>query len=511
MRALISVYDKKGISEFAKFLISQGFKIISTGGTLDYLKKQGLFAENISDSTGFPEILDGRVKTLHPKIYAGILSIGNNKSHLEELQDLNIEKFDLVVNNLYPFEEIANDKNSELQDVLENIDIGGPSMIRAAAKNFNDVIVVTDKDDYSFVSELILNNLMSFEQRKKLAYKAFNYVLKYDLSISEYFRKLSNTNNDLNLMPQEIQINLKKVKDLRYGENPHQKGGLYRPNTNNSEGFISDEQLNGEEMSYCNFIDAEAASKSVGMFEKHAVSIVKHANPCGLSYHQNQAQAFLNALSGDPVSAFGGIVGFNSEVEEETAILVQKFFFELIIAPGYSEKSLEILKKKKKLRILKSVSINKKELIIKSLSGDFLVQHQDAVIEEWDDYKIVTKNKPSDIEISDLKFANKVCSLIKSNAIVLVKNNSIIGIGAGQPNRLSSVKIACEVAGSDSNGSVLASDAFFPFADGLKIAIESGIKSVIQPGGSIRDDDVISEADKAGISMVITGKRHFLH
>ena len=264
-------------------------------------------------------------------------------------------------------------------------------------------------------------------------------------------------------------------------------------------------------MSYCNFIDAEAASKSVGMFEKHAVSIVKHANPCGLSYHQNQAQAFLNALSGDPVSAFGGIVGFNSEVEEETAILVQKFFFELIIAPGYSEKSLEILKKKKKLRILKSVSINKKELIIKSLSGDFLVQHQDAVIEEWDDYKIVTKNKPSDIEISDLKFANKVCSLIKSNAIVLVKNNSIIGIGAGQPNRLSSVKIECEVAGSDSNGSVLASDAFFPFADGLKIAIESGIKSVIQPGGSIRDDDVISEADKAGISMVITGKRHFLH
>ena len=509
MRALISVYEKKGISEFARFLVSQGYQIFSTGGTLKFLDEDGVLVENISKITDFPEILDGRVKTLHPKVYAGILSIKSNEDHEKQLKDLNIEKFDLIVNNLYPFEKISKDKNSKLEDVLENIDIGGPSMIRAAAKNFSDVIVVVDNNDYSLVTDLILNKSMSYDQRKILAYKAFDYVSKYDYSIAKFFRKLSGKNTDLNLFPDEIQFNLTKIKDLRYGENPHQKGALYKEEK--ESGIISEDQLNGSEMSYCNYIDAEAAVKSVSAFNEHAVSIIKHANPCGLAFHENQDQAFNNAIAGDPVSAFGGIVGFNSEVEEDTAMLIQKNFFEVIVAPSYSKKSLKILKQKKKLRILRSIPNNEENLVFRSLSGDFLIQQQDSFQENWDDYNIVTEKKPSGDEIEDLKFANKVCSLVKSNAIVLVKDHHVIGIGAGQPNRLNSVKIACDLAGNSSQGAVLASDAFFPFADGLEVAIKSGIKAVIQPGGSIRDNEVISEANKAGISMVMTGRRHFLH
>ncbi|MBM31618.1 MAG: bifunctional phosphoribosylaminoimidazolecarboxamide formyltransferase/inosine monophosphate cyclohydrolase [Chloroflexi bacterium] len=509
MRALISVYEKEGITEFAKFLVSQGYQVFSTGGTLKFLDEEGVLVENISDITGFPEILDGRVKTLHPKVYAGILSISGNEDHEKELRNLHIEKFDLVVNNLYPFEKIADDKNSKLEYVLENIDIGGPSMIRAAAKNFSDVIVVVDNNDYSLITDLILSKSMSYDKRKYLAYKAFDYVSKYDNAIAKYFQKLSRKSTDSNSFPDQIKLNLMKVRDLRYGENPHQKGALYKEEK--ESGIISDVQLNGPEMSYCNYIDAEAAIKSVNAFKKHSVSIIKHANPCGLAFHEDQSQAFNNAIAGDPVSAFGGIVGFNSEVEEDTAILIRKFFFEVIVAPGYTKKSLTILKQKKKLRILKSISNDQENLILRSLSGNFLIQQQDSLKENWDHFNIVTEKDPSEVEIEDLKFANKVCSFVKSNAIVLVKNNHVIGIGAGQPNRLNSVKIACDLAGKNSQGSVLASDAFFPFADGLEIAIKFGVKSVIQPGGSIRDNEIISEANKAGISMIMTGRRHFLH
>lgn len=515
-RALLSVTDKTGIVEFAKFLQEQKVDIISTGGTAQVLRDNGITVRDISNLTGFPEIMDGRVKTLHPKVHGGVLAVRDSKEHVKAMSDHNINEIDMVVVNLYAFEETVK-KGAGFEEVIENIDIGGPSMIRSAAKNHKYVTVVVNPSRYEGIMETMKQNdgATTPEIRKVLAAEAFSRTGAYDAAISTWFE------GELGVQfPEKISIAASRKANLRYGENPHQKAALYISD-DEVVGAANAKILQGKELSYNNILDADSAYALVSEFKDSPASvIVKHNNPCGVAVDDDQAEAFSKALKCDPVSAFGGIFAFNREVEKKTAEAIAPIFCEVVIAPSFSKGALEVLAKKKNLRLLETGEITepkRAQINTKSVAGGFLLQDKDNEILNHDDLKVVTKREPSEQEMSDLIFAFTVCKHVKSNAIIYVKDGASVGIGAGQMSRIDSTVVGAKKAKDvnentkSAKGSVLASDAFFPFADGLEAAAKEGVTAVIQPGGSIRDDEVIAAADKAGIAMVFTGMRHFKH
>ncbi|MDC0035541.1 bifunctional phosphoribosylaminoimidazolecarboxamide formyltransferase/IMP cyclohydrolase [Chloroflexi bacterium] len=506
MKALLSVYDKDNIEDIGTSLRQAGYEIISTGGTYKSLKKAGISVRQISDLTGFPEILDGRVKTLHPKVHGGILARRDITEHREEMESNDISAIDVVVVNLYPFVDTVRKGEVSLAEALENIDIGGPTMIRSAAKNFLHVLVVVDPLDYDWIAERITSGDEITEiERKKLAQKAFQHVAVYDTAISTWLNKAPLESN-------ELSIGLGKVETLRYGENPHQDAAVYR-NTLGIGGIVEAEQLHGLPMSYTNYLDADAAWTTAISFDQNACVVVKHTNPCGISLNNEQSLAYESAFQGDSISAYGGIVGFNNVVTRNTAEAMRGVLFDIIVAPGYESDALEILKKRKRTRLLQASRASGALSNLKALtiSGGMLVQTIDEIKEDSNDWKVVTERSPTEREFADLEFAWNCLRHIKSNTIVLAKDNTLVGMGAGQPNRVVSVHLALRIAGDKSIGSSLASDAFMPFADNVELAAEGGITAIIQPGGSIRDEEVIKAANEHSITMMFTGIRHFNH
>ncbi len=513
MRAILSVSDKTGLVDFARGLEELGFELFSTGGTKKALAEAGVSVRSVSELTGFPEILDGRVKTLHPAVHGGILARRNLTAHIAELEQNKMGLIDLVAVNLYPFRETVARPGVSLDEALENIDIGGPTMIRAAAKNFPDVLVVVDRADYELVLEQLHRGEVRGEERRKLAQKAFQHVAAYDTAIAQYLRRGEEGFGD------EVTIALRKRYDLRYGENPHQEAAFYAEEVaaGSVSGISSAKQLWGKELSFNNILDSDAAWSAATDFEAPTVSVIKHTNPCGLASHQNLAEAYRRAFSGDTVSAFGGIVALNRPVDFATAQEIANTFYEVIIAPDYEEKALDLLKQKRDLRILAmgSQAGSGKEALstwdFRRVGGGFLVQTSDFLPEGGLSLRTVTEREPTEEELKDLLFAWKAVKHVKSNAIVFVKDSTILGMGAGQPNRVTSVKIALEKAGERSQGSVVGSDAFFPFPDGVELAAKGGATAIIQPGGSVRDEEVIATANKYNVVMVFTGVRHFRH
>tara|TARA_Y100001970_G_scaffold159700_1_gene195388 strand:- start:28340 stop:29875 length:1536 start_codon:yes stop_codon:yes gene_type:complete len=511
MKAILSVYDKKGIEELAKVLSNNGFDLISTGGTYKKIIESPSLANikvsQVSDITKSPEILDGRVKTLHPKIHGGILARKDLTSHREEIERHNIDFIDIVVVNLYPFLETISKPDVTLEEALENIDIGGPTMIRAAAKNYKNVLVIVDPSDYEWIKNKIVNKIeFTKNERKNLARKAFSHVAFYDSAIASWL-------SDTSLLDiEEFTTGFKKLDTLRYGENPHQEAGIYT-DTLGSGGIARVNQLHGMPMSYTNYLDADGAWAAVTDFTDPACVIVKHTNPCGISINEDQIVAYKNAFSGDSVSAYGGIVAFNRVVSIETAEAMKGVLFDIIIAPKFEDGALNVFKKRKRTRILQAntSSGNMADISIKTISGGVLIQTKDKVIEKYSDWKVVTNRAPTEKEWKDLYFSWQCCKHIKSNTVVLAKNNTLVGMGAGQPNRVVSIHLALRIAGNKSKESALASDAFMPFADNIEMAAKGGVTAVVQPGGSIRDQDVIDEANKFNIAMVFTGIRHFNH
>ena len=510
MRAILSVSDKTGLADFAKGLQKLGFELFSTGGTKKALVDAGVKVKSVSDITGFPEILDGRVKTLHPAVHGGILAKRNLPAHLAELDKNKIGLIDLVAVNLYPFRETVAKPDVGLDEALENIDIGGPTMIRAAAKNFPHVLVVVDPADYKVVLEQLGRGKVELEERKKLAQKAFQHVAAYDTAIAQYLRR------DAEGFASELTIALQKKYDLRYGENPHQRAAFYTEVVagGGSIGISSAKQLWGKELSFNNILDADAAWNAANDFEMPAVSVIKHTNPCGLASHKDLVEAYRRAYSGDTVAAFGGIVALNRPVDLATAQEVGKVFYEVIVAPGYDEKALELLKQKKDVRILEmgqQKAAAPSGMDFRRVSGGFLMQTPDFYPEEKLTLRTVTEREPTQKELQDLLFAWKAVKHVKSNAIMLVKDSTVVGMGAGQPSRVVSVEIALKKAGERARGSVLGSDAFFPFPDGVELAAKGGVTAIIQPGGSVRDEEAIQMANKYKMAMVFTGVRHFRH
>jgi len=514
MRAIISVSDKAGVTDFAKALSQLGFEIFSTGGTKKALEEAEVLVKSVSGLTGFPEILDGRVKTLHPIIYGGILARRDLPDHMIQLAESNIKTIDLVAVNLYPFVQTVTKEEVTLDEALENIDIGGPTLIRAAAKNFPGVIVVVDPADYRLVLEKLGAGGMKLAERKQLAQKAFQHVAIYDTAISQYLRQ------DMKGFPEEMTVALKKRYNLRYGENPHQAAAFYAElvvGGKKATGITWAKQLGGKELSFNNILDADAAWSVVTDFSAPTVAIIKHTNPCGLASHDDIAEAYRRAFSGDPVAAFGGIVASNRPVTLAMAEEMKSVFYEIIIAPEYEAKALEILKRKKDLRILTAelppayAEAQAGYLDFRRVRGGFLVQSPDSLPEDSVNLKIVTKRKPTKAETEDLLFAWRAVKHVKSNAIVLAKDKTLVGMGAGQPSRIVSAQIAREKAGEKAKGSVLASDAMFPFPDVVEAAAIGGVTAIIQPGGSVRDEDSIKAADEHNIAMVFTGMRHFRH
>lgn len=509
-RALISVSDKTGIIQFAKSLINLGYEIISTGGTKKTLEDEGLKIIGISEITGFKEIMDGRVKTLHPNIFGGLLAVRDNEKHMEQLKEQGIELIDLVIVNLYPFKETIAKPNVEWEEAIENIDIGGPSMLRAAAKNYQDVVVIVDPDDYIKVSEELKKNNgpVDIELKKQLAAKVFRHTAAYDAYIAQYI-----TNQLGEQYPEKLTMTFEKVQDLRYGENPHQKASFYKQELI-KEGLTNAKQLHGKELSYNNIQDTNAAWDIVKEFKDQPVVVaVKHMNPCGVGSGKNLLEAYNKAYEADPVSIFGGIIATNQIVDAETAVKMNELFLEVIIAPGFSEEAVNILTKKKNIRLLQLFGENNQQDLQKlvSVSGGILIQDEDKKELTEGDLQVVTETAPTEEEFAELKFAWKVVKHVKSNAIVLSKNGQTIGVGAGQMNRVGSAKIAIEQAGDKAKGAVMASDAFFPMPDTIEEAAKAGVRAIIQPGGSIRDEDSIKIANKYGIAMVFTGIRHFKH
>jgi phosphoribosylaminoimidazolecarboxamide formyltransferase/IMP cyclohydrolase len=514
MRAIISVSDKTGVTDFAKGLSQQGFEIFSTGGTKKALQEAGVPVKSVSEITGFPEILNGRVKTLHPAVHGGLLAKRNLPEHMKELDKNKIQPIDMVVVNLYPFVQTVSQGEVTLDEALENIDIGGPTMLRAAAKNFPSVIALVDPADYQPVLEKLKAGCLELDERKRLAQKAFQHVASYDTAIAQYLRQ------GMDSFPDEMTIALRKRYDLRYGENPHQQAAFYAEQTVASKqdtGITWAKQLWGKELSFNNILDADAAWRAATDFAQTTVAIVKHTNTCGLASYPDIDEAYRRAFSGDPVSAFGGIVASNRAVNLAMAEEMSKTFYEVIIAPEYDADALAALKKKKNLRILLAklppdyAATPIGYLDYRRVKSGLLVQTSDSLPEDSINLKTVTKRSPTQAELEDLLFAWRAVKHIKSNAIVLVKDKTLVGMGAGQPNRVVSVDIAKAKAGDKSRGSVMASDAMFPFPDSVEQAAEGGVTAIIQPGGSIRDEDSIKAADKHNIAMVFTGIRHFLH
>ena len=503
-RALISVSDKTNIVEFAKGLEKHGFEVISTGGTYTHLKNNGVSCISIEDVTHFPEILEGRVKTLHPKIHGGLLSKRGNELHNKHVAENNIEYIDLVCVNLYPFEATVKKEGVSEEEIIENIDIGGPSMLRSAAKNFNDVAVVTDINDYTKILEELEKGGISYETRRALAIKVFNTTASYDAAIANYFNKKDN------LVPEKLTLSYKLQDSLRYGENPHQKAYHYVQDNNESYALQNAVQLHGKEMSYNNIQDASAALDILAEFDETTCVAVKHMNPCGVATGNSVFEAYSRAYEADPVSIFGGIVAVNGKVDKETAEKMHSIFLEIILATDYDDEALEILTKKKNLRIYKlSEKNNNHEQQIKSVRGGILVQGFNDQLA--DEYEGVTEKKVDESQQRDIEFGLKVVKHVKSNAIVVVKNGQTLGIGAGQMNRVGSCKIALEQAGEKARGAVLASDAFFPMRDSADIAADYGISAIVQPGGSIRDQESIDACNEKGVAMVFSKIRHFKH
>tara|TARA_R110002096_G_scaffold436105_1_gene668069 strand:+ start:72615 stop:74216 length:1602 start_codon:yes stop_codon:yes gene_type:complete len=523
-RALLSVSDKTGLVEFGKFLSEQGIEILSTGGSAKTLADAGVPVKEVAEHTGFPEMMDGRVKTLHPKIHGGLLALRDNDDHVGSMNVHDIGAIDLLVVNLYPFEETV-ERGADFDTCIENIDIGGPAMIRSASKNHAFVTVVVEAEDYEDVMTSIKENsgATSAELRRKLAAKAFARTGSYDAAISAWFaEELGDT------YPDRLNITAKKQQSLRYGENPHQDAAFYV--TRSAEprrGIATARQLQGKELSYNNLNDTDAAFELVSEFDPTdgpAVAIIKHANPCGVARGDNYIEAYNKALLCDQTSAFGGIIALNGKLDAETASEISKIFTEVVIATDADEDALEIMSAKKNLRVLLTGGLAdpcSEGQTIRTVAGGYLVQGRDNGKVTLDDLKVVTKRQPSDQELKDMVFAFTVCKHVKSNAIIYVKDGATVGIGAGQMSRVDSAKTAVrkgidasEAAGLPYNmteGSVVASDAFFPFADGLLSAADAGVTAVIQPGGSIRDDEIIAAADEQGLAMVFTGMRHFRH
>ena len=503
-RALISVSDKTNIVEFAKGLEKHGFEVISTGGTYTHLKNNGVSCISIEDVTHFPEILEGRVKTLHPKIHGGLLSKRGNELHDKHVAENNIEYIDLVCVNLYPFEATVKKEGVSEEEIIENIDIGGPSMLRSAAKNFNDVAVVTDINDYDRVLSELEQGGISYETRRALAIKVFNTTASYDAAIANYFNKKDK------LVPERLTLSYNLQDSLRYGENPHQKAYHYVQDNNESYALQNAVQLHGKEMSYNNIQDASAALDILAEFDETTCVAVKHMNPCGVATGSSVFEAYSRAYEADPVSIFGGIVAVNGKVDKETAEKMHSIFLEIILATDYDEEALEILTRKKNLRIYKlSEKNNNHEQQIKSVRGGILVQDFNDKLA--DEYESVTEKKVDETQQRDIEFGLKVVKHVKSNAIVVVKDGQTLGIGAGQMNRVGSCKIALEQAGEKARGAVLASDAFFPMRDNADIAADYGIAAIVQPGGSIRDQESIDACNEKGVAMVFSKIRHFKH
>ncbi|MFD1777079.1 bifunctional phosphoribosylaminoimidazolecarboxamide formyltransferase/IMP cyclohydrolase [Fredinandcohnia salidurans] len=508
-RALVSVSDKQGLVPFVKGLIDNGVEVISTGGTKRTLEEAGLSVIGISEVTNFPEIMDGRVKTLHPNIHGGLLAVRENDEHVKQLQEHDITPIDLVVVNLYPFQQTIAKPDVQFADAIENIDIGGPSMLRSAAKNHKYVTVVVDPQDYDTVlAEIAEKGEVAAETKLRLGAKVFRHTAAYDAVIAEFLTNAAGEEN-----PESLTVTYEKKQDLRYGENPHQKAAFYKKPLGTNISIASATQLHGKELSYNNINDADAALQIVKEFKEPAAVAVKHMNPCGVGVGATLEEAYQKAYEADSTSIFGGIIAVNREVDAQTAHKLREIFLEIIIAPSFSEEAFEILTSKKNLRLL-TIDFSDDEKVEKklvSVRGGLLVQDEDAYGLEEATITVPTKREPTEQEWADLKLGWKVVKHVKSNAIVLAKDDMTIGIGAGQMNRVGSANIAINQAGEKAKGSALASDAFFPMGDTVEAAAKAGIKAIIQPGGSIRDEESIQKADEYGIAMVFTGVRHFKH
>ncbi len=507
-RALISVSDKTGVVEFARVLHGLGVEIISTGGTMKTLKEAGIPVVYVSEITGFPEIMDGRVKTLNPYIHGGILAIRDNPDHVQAMRHHKIKGIDMVVVNLYPFRQTVAKPDVTLGEAVENIDIGGPAMIRAAAKNFAHVAVVVNPANYGLIAgELAKKGEISQEIRMELAREAYSHTAEYDACIARYLAGQLGQGR----FPARLQLVFDKVQDLRYGENPHQQAAFYREQGFAGPGVAGARQLHGKELSFNNIVDLEAAFNIVNEFAAPAATIIKHTNPCGTGTGNSLAAAYAKAYEADPVSAFGGIIGLNREVDKATAEQIGQLFAEAVIAPGYSAEALAVLSEKKNVRLLAAgFGQSVDAMDIKRVSGGILVQDTDAGDPEAK-ITVVSKRQPTAAELEQLGFAWKVVKHVKSNAIVVAADNRTIGVGAGQMNRVGAANIALAQAGEAAEGAVLASDAFFPFRDTVDAAAKAGVTAIIQPGGSVRDEESIKAADEHGMAMVFTGVRHFKH
>jgi len=506
-RALISVSDKHNITTFAKGLVEAEYEIISTGGTLRTLVEAGIEATPIDDITGFPEIMDGRVKTLHPSVHGGLLGKRSNPNHMKQMEENNISPIDMVVVNLYPFKQTLEKENVSKEEIIENIDIGGPTMLRSAAKNYEDVAVIVDPADYNRVLEAVQSGKLGIELLQQLAAKVFRHTANYDAMIAQYF--MGQTNEEF---PETYTVTYEKVQDLRYGENPHQKAAFYKNPISNTMSLATAKQLHGKELSYNNIQDANAALEILAEYDAPAAVAVKHMNPCGIGVSDTMEAAFQRAYDADPISIFGGIVACNRTIDSKTAEKLSQIFLEIVIAPGFSEDALEILTRKKNIRLLElELEQGESTKKLTTVSGGILIQDYDHGQVSVDDLEVVTKRKPTEQEMDNLLFAWKAVKHVKSNAILLAKDNQTIGVGAGQMNRIGAATIAIEQAGEKAKGAVMASDAFFPMPDTVEAAVQAGITAIIQPGGSKRDQDSIDVCDEHGITMVYTGMRHFKH
>lgn len=511
MRALLSVYDKTGLVPFARGLAALGFELVSTGGTLTALEREGIPARAVQDVTGFPEMLDGRVKTLHPVIHGGLLARRDDPEHLRQIAEHAIAPIDLVAVNLYPFAATVADPKVADADAIEQIDIGGPAMLRSAAKNHPGVLVVSSPDDYAPVLAALEAGTVDAALRRSLAAKAFAHTAAYDATVAAYL-----TGPLPEIWPAEISVAGQLTETLRYGENPHQRAAAYRRLIPGAapKGVLDAVQLSGKELSFNNLLDADAAWAALRPFDDGpAVAIIKHTIPCGLAVRDNPLAAYQAALAGDPVSAFGGIVAINRPVADDLADAIAGHFFEVILAPAFSEGARERLGRKKALRLLKMPESANAIRVwdLRAIAGGLLVQEPDDQAADYSTWRVVSQRQPTGIELDGLRFAWNAVRAVKSNGIVLASDRAIVGVGSGQPNRVESVRIAVRGAGERAAGSVLGSDAFFPFADGLEAAAAAGVTAAVQPGGSMRDAEVIAAADAAGMALVFTGVRHFRH
>lgn len=505
--ALISVSDKTGVVDFAKALVKLGITIYSTGGTLEVIRNAGIIVHGVEELTHFPEMMNGRVKTLHPMVHGGILAVRDNVEHKKAMKDHGIEAIDLVVVNLYPFRETIAKEHVTLEEAIENIDIGGPTMVRSAAKNHAYVGIVVNPNRYDEIIHILQEHgEIPASVRLQLAKEAFSHTAAYDVAIANYMAKQVGEQP----LPQEFLGAYEKVSDLRYGENPHQKAAFYR-DFGKPSGMGGMHQLHGKELSYNNIVDMEAAWNMVWEFSEPAACIIKHTNPCGAAIGVDVHEAYVRAYEADSTSAFGGIVAVNRPVDIDTAKEMSKIFLEVIMAPSFDEAALSLLEKKKNIRLIVLDKPDTHQMVLKKVSGGLLVQEEDNIVEDESTYEVVTKVEPTKEQWEALRFAWKLVKHVKSNAIVVASSHQTLGVGAGQMNRVGSAHIALTQAGEAAKGAVLASDAFFPFGDTVETAAAHGIRAIIQPGGSIRDEESIKAADEAGIAMVFTHIRHFKH